>query len=105
MPLSVDQLAAEAMQLPPASRAELAERLVGSLDFSESDEIRKRWIEEAIRRRDEVRSGRVKPIPGEEVLAEVRHSLGYRADQSEIEAMTSEDWDEFERHIGDIRAR
>jgi hypothetical protein len=54
----------------------LAEKLVESLDFAESDEIQKLWIQEAIRRRDEVRSGKVKPIPGEEVLAEVRRSVG-----------------------------
>lgn len=76
MSLTVEQLANEAMQLPPASRAELAEKLVESLDFAESDKIQKQWIEEAIRRRDEIRSGRVKPIPGEEVLAEVRRSVG-----------------------------
>jgi putative addiction module component (TIGR02574 family) len=76
MPLTVDQLAVEAMQLPPASRAELAEKLVESLDFAESDEIQKLWVQEAIRRRDEVRSGKVKPIPGEEVLADVRRSVG-----------------------------
>lgn len=76
MPRTVDQLAVEAMQLSPASRAELAEKLVESLDFAESDEIQKLWIEEAIRRRDDVRSGKVKPIPGEEVLAEVRRLVG-----------------------------
>jgi predicted RNase H-like HicB family nuclease len=31
---------------------------------------------EALRRRDDVRSGRVQPIPGEEVLAEVRRAVG-----------------------------
>ena len=76
MPLTVEQLTNEAMQLPAASRAELAEKLVGSLDFADSDDIQKRWIEEAIRRRDEIRSGEVKSIPGDEVLAEVRRSLG-----------------------------
>jgi putative addiction module component (TIGR02574 family) len=76
MPLTVEQLTNEAMQLSPASRAELAEKLVESLDFADSDEVQKRWIEEAIRRRDEIRSGKVKLIPGDEVLAEVRRSLG-----------------------------
>jgi putative addiction module component (TIGR02574 family) len=76
MPLTFDQLAEEAMHLPPASRAELAERLVGSLDFPATDEIQDAWIEEAIRRRDEVRSGAVKTIPGDEVIAEMRRLVG-----------------------------
>lgn len=76
MPLTVDQLAEEAMRLPPTSRAELAEKLVESLDFPESDEIQTLWAAEALRRRDEVRSGRVTPVPGEEVIAEVRRIVG-----------------------------
>lgn len=76
MSLTLDQLAEEAMHLPAASRALLAERIVKSLDLTETDEIQRAWAAEAIRRRDEVRSGRVKPIPGEEVLAEVRRIVG-----------------------------
>jgi hypothetical protein len=33
------------------------------------------WIAEARRRRDDVRSGRVKTIPGDEALAQVRRAL------------------------------
>lgn len=76
MALTIDQLEREAMQLPAASRALLAEKLVESLDSAETDEIQKLWAVEAIRRRDEVRSGRVKPISGDQVLAEARHAVG-----------------------------
>jgi len=76
MPLTLEQLAEEAMRLPATSRAMLAEKLVGSLDFADDSEIRKLWAAEAVRRRDEVRSGRVQPIPGDEVLAEVRRVVG-----------------------------
>ncbi len=76
MPRTLDQLAQEAMQLPAASRALLAERMVESLDASERDEVERAWATEAVRRRDEVRSGRVQAIPGEQVLAEVRKSIG-----------------------------
>jgi putative addiction module component (TIGR02574 family) len=76
MSLTLDQLTDEAMQLPSASRALLAERIVESLDLTETDEIQRLWAAEAIRRRDEVRSGRVQPIPGDEVLAEVRRIVG-----------------------------
>ena len=76
MSLTLDQLADEAMQLPSASRAMLAERIVESLDLADTDEIQRLWAAEAIRRRDEVRSGVVQPIPGDEVLAEVRRIVG-----------------------------
>ena len=75
MALTIEQLAAEALQLPVASRAELAEKLVESLDLTQDDEVQKAWTAEAIKRRDEVRSGAVQTIPGAQVLAEVRKSI------------------------------
>lgn len=76
MPLTLEQLTAEAMQLPIESRALLADRLVESLASAELDDIQRLWAAEAIRRRDEVRSGRVQSIPGEQVLDEVRRLVG-----------------------------
>jgi putative addiction module component (TIGR02574 family) len=76
MPLTLDQLAEEAMQLPPASRALLAEKMVESLDAGDRDEVEHAWASEAVRRRDEVRSGRVQSIPGEQVVAEIRNAVG-----------------------------
>ncbi|MBI4325381.1 MAG: addiction module protein [Chloroflexi bacterium] len=76
MSLTLDQLAAEAMHLPTASRVLLAERIVESLDLTDPDEMQRIWAAEAVRRRDEVRSGRVQPIPGEQVMAEVRQIVG-----------------------------
>lgn len=76
MSLTLDQVADQAMQLPPSARALLAERMVESLEVSETDEVQRAWAAEAVRRRDEVRTGRVQPIAGEEVLAEVRRAVG-----------------------------
>jgi len=76
MSLTLDQLAEEAMHLPPAARAELAEKLVESLEFPERDEVQTLWASEAVRRRDEVRTGSVTPIPGDEVMAEMRRHAG-----------------------------
>ena len=76
MPLTLEQLAEEAMHLPVASRALLADKIVESLDFAEPDEIRRAWAAEALRRRDEIRSGKVKAVPGGEVIAEVRRLVG-----------------------------
>lgn len=47
MSLPLNQLAEEAMHLPPNSRAELAEKLVESLDFPVSDELQSQWAAEA----------------------------------------------------------
>jgi putative addiction module component (TIGR02574 family) len=69
MATSVDELTTKAMALPGEARALLAERLVESLDEESVSEI---WLAEAKKRRDEVRSGQVKPIPGVEVMEEVR---------------------------------
>ena len=76
MPLTFDQLTEEAMQLPAASRALLADKLVESLDSEELDEIQRIWAAEAIRRRDEIRSGLVQAVPGKQVLDEVRRLVG-----------------------------
>lgn len=76
MPLSLEQITAEALQLSVASRAELAERMMESLGNSEDGEIEQLWFAEAERRLEEVRSGKVKTIPGEEVMAEIRQMIG-----------------------------
>lgn len=70
-----EQLAEQAMALPSESRARLADRLVESLDADELGAIDRLWVTEAIRRRDEVRSGKVEAIDGEDALRKVRDSL------------------------------
>ena len=72
MTISVDELATKAMGLSAEARALLAEKLVESLD---QESIREIWLTEVKRRRDEVRSGKVKPIPGPEVMESVRTLL------------------------------
>ncbi len=76
MALTFDEVSREALQLPAASRAELAEQLVESLDFPEDEEHRAAWANEATRRLEEIRSGKVKTIPGDQVIAEVRRIVG-----------------------------
>jgi len=76
MPLTLDQITEEAIKLPAESRALLADKLVQSLESEEPDEILQLWSAEAIRRRDEIRSGQVKPIPGDQVIEEARRLVG-----------------------------
>jgi hypothetical protein len=74
MAIPVEKLTEEMLALPSDARALLADRLVESLDPITDDAVRSLWVAEAIRRRDEVRSGAIKPIPAEVVLAEA-HNL------------------------------
>jgi len=73
---TLEQVAEQAMALPSESRAQLADLLVESLDGEELGRIEQLWLVEAKRRRDEVRSGTVDTVPGEEALRKVRDSLG-----------------------------
>ena len=75
MATTIEQLAAEAMSLPSASRARLADILVESLEGDDLGEIEQLWVAEAKRRRDEVRTGKVETISGDEALRQVRDSL------------------------------
>ena len=75
MSMTVEQVAEEALALPSEARALLADRLVESLDPAEDGFIRQLWAAEARRRLEDVRSGRIKTIPVDEVLAQVRHAV------------------------------
>jgi len=75
MNMTVEQIADEALSLPSEARALLADRLVESLDPIEDGYIRQLWVTEALRRRDDVRHGRVKTISSEEGLARVRQAV------------------------------
>ena len=75
MATSIEQLVTQAMELPGESRARLAELLVESLEADDIGPLEKAWLAEAKRRRDDVRTGRVEPIDGEDALLSVRNSI------------------------------
>ena len=72
MSIPVEQITEVALALPSEARALLADRLVESLDPITDDAIRDLWSEEALRRLEEVRSGKVESIPGDVALARIR---------------------------------
>ncbi len=72
MATTVEKLAKQAMNLPTESRARLADLLVESLDGADLGHIDRLWVAEAKRRRDEVRSGKVETVPGDEALQKIR---------------------------------
>ena len=75
MVTTIEQLAEQAMALSSELRAQLADLLVESLDTQALGQIDQLWVSEAKRRRDEVRSGQVKAIPGQTALQKVRDAL------------------------------
>jgi putative addiction module component (TIGR02574 family) len=64
-----------AEMLPIDLKLELVDRLLESISPSQK-EIDELWKIEVERRVDEVRSGKVKPIPGEQVFEEIRNRFG-----------------------------
>jgi hypothetical protein len=72
MTLTIDQVYNEALQLPNESKANLAERLIEYLETHPDPDLERLHLDTAKRRRDEIRSGQVQPIDGEEALARVR---------------------------------
>ena len=70
--MTIDELKREALQLDPSTRAGLARDLLVSLDDLSEAEVERLWLEEAVRRDEEMASGRVQPIPMDEVFAELR---------------------------------
>lgn len=72
MAIPVEKLAEEMLALPSDARALLADRLVESLDPISDESVRALWVAEALRRLEEVRSGSVKTIAADDVLAEAR---------------------------------
>lgn len=71
---SLPEIEKDALRLSAEDRAQLAVRLLSSLEgTAESpEEIEKLWIAEAERRFQELRDGVVQGIPAREVFAELR---------------------------------
>ncbi len=64
-----------ALKLDEKHRAELAKRLIKSLDEHADEDIEQAWIDEVHCRKEEIKSGKVTPIPGEQVHKEARNLL------------------------------
>ncbi len=62
----------EALSLPPDERAELAERLLTSLDASHDGRIDELWAQEAEGRLDAFERGEIKALPAKEVFDTIR---------------------------------
>lgn len=70
MTTSLDELAKRARALSPQDRARLAEELLASLDEQSDSDAEAAWEQEIARRVEEIKAGRARLIPAEEVFAE-----------------------------------
>ena len=70
--MGFDELSAEVLNLEPESRATLARDLLESLDALPEEEIERLWIDEAIRREDDLARGTARLVPAAEVMAPAR---------------------------------
>ena len=73
--MNLRQIEDEALHLPEVERAELAQKLLLSLDTPTVEEIEEDWLVEAHRRARELDQGTVQPIPAEEVRKKARALL------------------------------
>jgi putative addiction module component (TIGR02574 family) len=64
-----------ALELDKKRRAELAKRLIKSLDEEIDSDIEQAWIDEVARRKQEIKSGKISPLSGKEVHKEARKIL------------------------------
>jgi putative addiction module component (TIGR02574 family) len=72
----VSELLEKALALSTQERGLLIDRLVESLDDEPAEEgIEAAWADEIKRRVDDIRCGRVKTIPGEQVLGRLKARL------------------------------
>lgn len=74
MPTQLEIIEAQAMQLSPAERNHLLERLIVSLDTD--PEVEAAWAQLADQREAELEAGLVKEIPFEEAMLQLRARLG-----------------------------
>ena len=75
VPMTLDQIIEETRHWPPEKVGELVDRLSEDLHTSDP-EIEAAWQTEIARRVEEIQSGKVQGIPGEEVSARVRKIVG-----------------------------
>ena len=67
-----EEILSAALELPPETRAMLAEYLLLSLDGPNQKQIDDAWAEEAERRMREIEEGKVEAIDGELVMQRLR---------------------------------
>ena len=73
--MDFDQLESETMRLKIDERARLAEKLLLSLDAPSEEENLQLWVAEAERRLRDLREGKAREIPADEVIRKLRTAI------------------------------
>jgi hypothetical protein len=73
--VNLDDIFKDALRLPDQSKAQLVERLVGYFATHIDPDLERVHLDTVKRRKEEVRSGKVKPIKGKEALAQARRII------------------------------
>ncbi|HJP94307.1 MAG TPA: addiction module protein [Pyrinomonadaceae bacterium] len=73
--MTIEQVEIEALKLEPQARAELAEKLLKSLEELPEEEIQRLWAEEAVRRDAELDDGTASMRDAEDVFRDARTRL------------------------------
>lgn len=68
MTMATNKIESEALNLDIQDRAKLAGKLLMSLDEPAASEVEQLWIDEAERRLDDFRSGKIQGVPANEVF-------------------------------------
>lgn len=71
MSLSASEFYEAGMSLPPSVRKDVALRLLESIEVADQESVDAAWTSEIAARVDDIRSGKVKTIPGEQVFADI----------------------------------
>ena len=75
--MTIKQVEAEALKLKPEARAELAEKLLRSLEDLSDEDIERLWAEEALRRDAELDAGTASMRDAEDVFRDARASVNH----------------------------
>jgi putative addiction module component (TIGR02574 family) len=75
MPMTKEQVLAQAMALDPDERQEIADELLESLTPAQAAAIDAEWLREAHRRGEEIHQGIIAPVDGEQVMRDARAAV------------------------------
>ena len=73
--MTTEQVENEALKLKPEARAELAQKLLKSLEDLSDEEIEGLWVKEAVRRDAELDSGSATMRDADDVFSDARSRL------------------------------
>lgn len=76
MPMTLEQIVEETLNLPPEQLSELIERITLAAHGPVDPKNEQAWTDTALRRLAEMENGKVKPIPGHITSARIRKIVG-----------------------------